>query len=244
MRQKSTSNSGLSQEDTQKQLDLVVRLVPGWLIEVNTPCLGLASLAKPGSLSVRLDRRLSWVAARSKLLAAAEQAKLDRPQVKAACEQEAVLEQQEAEAAAAAEAAEGVAAEPSCEAATVEGDFDHQGDEVVVAVLSEKKVAGGVSAAVPDFSLGWGGGSSSRGSVRVSRSGGVGQQQAAAKGESVVGVVGKRLRCSDVPMQPQQRKISAAAAELLGLSDSKPAGNGAGAGALMSCLAFGGLKKS
>jgi hypothetical protein len=233
MRQKSMSNSGLSLEDAQKQLDLVVRLVPGWLIEVNTPCLGLASLGKPGSISVRLDRRLSWVAARAKLLAAAEQSKHDRAHVKAACEQEAVLEQQEAVAEAAKVTAAAVAAQPDAAAeGETDGEAYHAG-EVVVAVLSADADLG-----MPSFTLGWGAGSS-RGPSRATRSSSTQSRpvEGGAK-EPVFSVGEKRLRCSNVP---QQHKVSAAAADLLGVGGTGPASSGAGS--LLSCLAFTGPRK-
>jgi hypothetical protein len=71
IRQKSTSKSGMSATDAADQLGLMTRMVPDFLRTVTSSGTSLAGITQ----SVRINRQLSWPAARQKLLAAAAEAR-------------------------------------------------------------------------------------------------------------------------------------------------------------------------
>lgn len=133
LRQKSTSKSGMSVADAVEQLDLMLRLVPEFLRTVTSSGMSLAALGAPpaalppttttggaaSTQSVRINRQLSWGAARQKLLAGAAEARCSGSAAAAA----AVAAEQQREAA--VEAAAVVAA-----AASVELDDDEAGSGV------------------------------------------------------------------------------------------------------------------
>lgn len=104
LRQKSTSKSGMSASDAAGQLDLMLRLVPEFLRTVTTSGTSLAGITQ----SVRINRQVSWSAARLKLLAGAAEARCSGS---VAAAQAVVAEQQREADEAAALAAAAVAAE-------------------------------------------------------------------------------------------------------------------------------------
>lgn len=99
LRQRSASRSGLSGEDAAAQLDLVTRLVPGWVTEVTAAGQQLAGL----TTNVRLNRRLPWNEARAKLMAGAAEARANQAAAAAARAADAAAAADEASAAAAAD---------------------------------------------------------------------------------------------------------------------------------------------
>lgn len=104
LRQKSTSKSGMSASDAAGQLDLMLRLVPEFLRTVTTSGTSLAGITQ----SVRINRQVSWSAARQKLLAGAAEARCSGS---VAAAQAVAAEQQREADEAAALAAAAVAAE-------------------------------------------------------------------------------------------------------------------------------------
>jgi hypothetical protein len=100
LRQKSTSKSGMSATDAADQLGLMSRMVPDFLRTVTSSGTSLAGITQ----SVRINRQLSWPAARQKLLAAAAEARLSG--AAAAVAALAAEQQREAGEAAAAAAVE------------------------------------------------------------------------------------------------------------------------------------------
>lgn len=124
LRQKSTSKSGMSATDATEQLDLMLRLVPDFLRTITSSGASLAGLTQ----FVRINRQMTWPAARQKLLAGAAEARCSGS---VAAAQAVVAEQQrEADEAAAVAAAVDLEDEPSgsgseseeevCEAGTVD----------------------------------------------------------------------------------------------------------------------------
>jgi hypothetical protein len=71
LRQKSTSKSGMSVADATAQLDLMLRLVPDFLRTITSSGASLAGLTQ----SVRINRQITWPAARQKLLTGAAEAR-------------------------------------------------------------------------------------------------------------------------------------------------------------------------
>lgn len=71
LRQKSTSKSGMSVADATEQLDLMLRLVPDFLRTITSSGASLAGLTQ----SVRINRQMTWPAARQKLLTGAAEAR-------------------------------------------------------------------------------------------------------------------------------------------------------------------------
>jgi hypothetical protein len=105
LRQKSTCKSGMSASDAAGQLDLMLRLVPEFLRTVTTSGASLAGITQ----SVRINRQVSWTAARQKLLAGAAEARCSGSV--AAAQAVTAEQQREADEAAALAAAAVVAAE-------------------------------------------------------------------------------------------------------------------------------------
>lgn len=101
LRQKSTSKAGMSPSDAAGQLELLMRFVPEFVRTINTPGQSLAGMTQ----SVRINRQMSWPAARQKLLAAAAEARSSG--IAAAARALAAEEQREKQEAAAAAGAEG-----------------------------------------------------------------------------------------------------------------------------------------
>jgi hypothetical protein len=101
LRQKSTSKAGMSAAEAAEQLDLMLRLVPDFLRLVTTSGASLAAVST--AQNVRINRQLSWPAARSKLLAGAAEARSSG--ATAAARAVAAEQQREVEEAAAAAAA-------------------------------------------------------------------------------------------------------------------------------------------
>lgn len=71
LRQKCTCKSGMSPADASEQLDLVLRFVPEFIRTVNVSGQLLAGMTQ----SVRINRQVTWPAARHKLLSAAAEAR-------------------------------------------------------------------------------------------------------------------------------------------------------------------------
>lgn len=148
LRQKSTSKNGMSQADAGEQLELMLRLVPEFLRVVTSSGASLAGITQ----SVRINRQISWPAARQKLLAGAAEA---RSSGRAAAAHAVAAEQQrEADMAAVAAAAaiELDDGEVSGSELEDEEDYEEQ-EELLVCDAGPEPAAAAAAAGVDELGL-------------------------------------------------------------------------------------------
>jgi len=140
LRQKSTSKNGMSLLDAGEQLELMLRLVPEFLRVVTSSGASLAGITQ----SVRINRQVSWPAARQKLLAGAAEARSSGRA--AAAEAVAAEHQREADMAAVAAAAaiELDDGEVSSSEVEDEEDYDEEQEEELVFDAGPAAAAAGV----------------------------------------------------------------------------------------------------
>jgi hypothetical protein len=113
MRQKSTFKSGMSPAEAAEQLDLLTRMVPDMIRSVTSSGQSLAGLTP----SIRINRQMTWSAARQKLMRAVAEARSGGIAAAAM----AVAEDQQQQQEEVAEAAQGRSAPGLCPA--TEGDL-------------------------------------------------------------------------------------------------------------------------
>jgi len=144
MRQKSTFKSGMSPAEAAEQLDLLTRMVPDMIRSVTSSGQSLAGLTP----SIRINRQMTWSAARQKLMRAVAEARSGGMAAAAMAVAEDQQQQQEEEEV--AEAAQGQSAPGLCP--STEGDLQQLAVQASAAAAAVIKCSKHVAAPLADHS--------------------------------------------------------------------------------------------